>query len=73
VADEPTGNLDSKTGEEILGFIREFNESMKMTVLMVTHERPLAERFASRIVTLADGMVQSDGRTAASSSNGGAR
>jgi ABC-type lipoprotein export system ATPase subunit len=57
VADEPTGNLDSRTGEEILNRIREFNESMKMTVVMVTHERPLAERFAHRIVFLSDGKL----------------
>ncbi len=68
VADEPTGNLDSKTGEEILTYIREFNQAMKMTVLMVTHERALAERHAHRIVTLADGRVVDDGR-----SSGGAR
>lgn len=71
VADEPTGNLDSKTGEEILNYIREFNESMKMTVLMVTHERALAERYAHRIVTLADGRVLDDGRAALAT--GGAR
>ena len=70
VADEPTGNLDSKTGEEILNYIREFNESMKMTVLMVTHERALAERYAHRIVTLADGRVLDDGRAVPA---GGAR
>ena len=69
VADEPTGNLDSKTGEEILNFIREFNESLKMTVLMVTHERALAEKYAHRIVTLGDGRVLDDGRAVA----GGAR
>jgi putative ABC transport system ATP-binding protein len=62
VADEPTGNLDSKTGEEILSYIREFNESLKMTILMVTHERALAEKYAHRIVTLADGRVLDDGR-----------
>lgn len=61
VADEPTGNLDSRTGEEILTFIREFNESMKMTVVMVTHERALAERYAHRIVFLADGKLATDG------------
>jgi putative ABC transport system ATP-binding protein len=61
VADEPTGNLDSKTGEEILNYIREFNQGLGMTVLMVTHERPLAEKYAHRIVTLADGKVMSDG------------
>jgi len=62
VADEPTGNLDSKTGEEILNYIRDFNEKMKMTVLMVTHERQLAEKYAHRIVTLADGRVLDNGR-----------
>ena len=61
VADEPTGNLDSRTGEEILSFIREFNESLKMTIVMVTHERALAERYAHRIVFLADGKLVSDG------------
>ncbi len=70
VADEPTGNLDSKTGEEILNYIREFNESMKMTVLMVTHERALAERYAHRIVTLADGRVLDDGRAALATGGG---
>jgi putative ABC transport system ATP-binding protein len=57
LADEPTGNLDSRTGEEILNRIAEFNESLKMTVVMVTHERPLAERYARRIVFLADGKL----------------
>lgn len=57
VADEPTGNLDSRTGEEILNFIREFNQSLQMTVVMVTHERSLAERFAHRTVFLCDGKL----------------
>lgn len=57
VADEPTGNLDSHTGEEILNFIREFNQALKMTVVMVTHERPLAERYAHRTVFLSDGKL----------------
>lgn len=61
VADEPTGNLDSHTGEEILSFIREFNQSLKMTVVMVTHERPLAERYAHRIVFLSDGKLAAGG------------
>jgi len=57
LADEPTGNLDSHTGTEIMNFIREFNESLGMTVIMVTHERALAEQYAKRMIFLADGRV----------------
>jgi ABC-type lipoprotein export system ATPase subunit len=60
LADEPTGNLDSCTGTEILNFIREFNESLRMTVVMVTHERTLAERYAKRMIFLADGKLVDD-------------
>jgi putative ABC transport system ATP-binding protein len=60
LADEPTGNLDSRTGTEILNFIREFNETMGMTVVMVTHERSLAERYARRMIFLADGKLIDD-------------
>ena len=60
-ADEPTGNLDSTNGEQILLLLREIQDSLGMTVVMVTHERPLAERFANRIATLADGRLISDG------------
>jgi putative ABC transport system ATP-binding protein len=56
-ADEPTGNLDSVNGEQILLLLQEIQASMGMTVVMVTHERPLAERFASRIVMLSDGRL----------------
>ncbi|MBI1955022.1 MAG: ABC transporter ATP-binding protein [Acidobacteria bacterium] len=59
LADEPTGNLDSRTGEEILNLIREFNETLGMTVVLITHERPLAERFAGRLVFMADGKIVS--------------
>jgi len=61
-ADEPTGNLDSATGEEIMNLFAEIRRTMGMTIVMVTHERALAERFASRMVTLADGRMANDGR-----------
>ncbi len=60
LADEPTGNLDSQTGTEIMNFIREFNETLGMTIIMVTHERALAERYASRMIFLADGKLVGD-------------
>ncbi|HKW90234.1 MAG TPA: ABC transporter ATP-binding protein [Candidatus Acidoferrales bacterium] len=61
LADEPTGNLDSATGEEIMKLLRGINQSSKTTVVMVTHERALAERFADRIATVADGKLSSHG------------
>jgi len=60
LADEPTGNLDSHTGVEIMDLIREFNQQMGMTVIMVTHERALAERYAQRMISLADGKLVDD-------------
>jgi len=60
LADEPTGNLDSQTGEEILRLMAEINRSSAMTVVMVTHERVLAERFAHRLVTISDGKLVQD-------------
>jgi putative ABC transport system ATP-binding protein len=60
-ADEPTGNLDSATGETIMLLLKEIQQKLGMTIVMVTHERPLAERFADRIVALADGKLLSDG------------
>jgi putative ABC transport system ATP-binding protein len=60
LADEPTGNLDSRTGTEIMDMLREFNEELGMTVVMVTHERTLAERYAQRMIFLADGKLIGD-------------
>jgi putative ABC transport system ATP-binding protein len=72
LADEPTGNLDSKTGEEIMNLIAEIHRQPSessskpepvsematgSTIIMVTHERLLAERYADRIVTLSDGAI----------------
>jgi putative ABC transport system ATP-binding protein len=60
-ADEPTGNLDSATGESIMLLLKEIQQKLGMTIVMVTHERPLAERFANRIMALADGKLLTDG------------
>jgi len=59
-ADEPTGNLDSATGESIMLLLKEIQHSLGMTIVMVTHERPLAQRFADRMAALADGKLVSD-------------
>ena len=73
LADEPTGNLDSQTGTEIMNFIREFNETLGMTIIMVTHERTLAERYAGRMIFLADGKLVGDQSNVVSSSRGQVR
>jgi len=65
LADEPTGNLDSHTGTEIMNMVRDFNQQLGMTVVMVTHERALAERYAQRLIFLADGQLVGDETNAA--------
>ncbi len=59
LADEPTGNLDSKTSEEIMALFQDIH-SKGNTVILVTHEEDIA-RHAHRIVRLKDGLVESDG------------
>jgi len=59
LADEPTGNLDSATGEAILSLLHEVQRQMGMTIVMVTHERPLAERYADRLAIMGDGKLLS--------------
>jgi putative ABC transport system ATP-binding protein len=54
IADEPTGNLDSRTGADILGFLRRASRELGQTIVMVTHD-PVAAAFADRVVFLADG------------------
>src|SRR6266550_4186522 len=67
-ADEPTGNLDSATGESIMNLLLEIQSTMDMTIVMVTHERHLAERFADRLATMADGKLLSTAATEAHAS-----
>jgi putative ABC transport system ATP-binding protein len=58
-ADEPTGNLDSHAGVEVLGFLRRAVDDMAQTVVMVTHD-PAAASYADRIVFIADGRIVDD-------------
>jgi len=65
LADEPTGNLDSKTGAEIMRLLAQIHRPPAgpgRTIVMVTHERALAERYADRIVTLSDGAISREER-----------
>ena len=55
-ADEPTGNLDTKTGEEIMALLQEINQTNGQTILMVTHS-PEAAKSSSRIITVRDGVI----------------
>ncbi len=55
-ADEPTGNLDTRAGAEVLGFLRRAVDDMGQTIVMVTHD-PTAASYADRIVFLADGRI----------------
>lgn len=61
LADEPTGNLDSKRGHEIMELLASLNRKQGITVIMVTHEADMAE-YASRVVRFIDGHVDSDQR-----------
>jgi putative ABC transport system ATP-binding protein len=60
-ADEPTGNLDSKSGADVLGLLRRSVDEWQQTVVMVTHDPRVAE-YADRVVVLADGQIVHDGR-----------
>ena len=54
LADEPTGNLDSKTGESILTLLKELNRKEKVTVILVTHDSKISKK-TDRVITLVDG------------------
>jgi len=57
LADEPTGNLDSRTSREIMELLKTLNERDGKTVIMVTHDPSLAQRYAHRTLTMLDGQV----------------
>ena len=72
VADEPTGNLDSKSGAQVLEIIDALNKKQGKTVLMVTHEREIGE-FAERIINLKDGKIISNEIIKKRNKTGGAK
>ncbi|MEO0589703.1 MAG: ABC transporter ATP-binding protein [Pseudomonadota bacterium] len=63
LADEPTGNLDTQTSEEIMNLMTDLNQRLGITILMVTHEPEMAG-YADRLIVFRDGLVQSDGNVA---------
>ena len=58
-ADEPSGNLDSKSSKELLTFMKSVVEELNQTIIMVTHD-PYAASYASRVIMLKDGSIASD-------------
>jgi putative ABC transport system ATP-binding protein len=71
LADEPTGNLDSRTSEEIIGIFQELNDAGK-TIVLITHEPDIAQH-AKRIVHVRDGLIQHDERIQQVVAGGGRR
>ncbi|MDD1713486.1 MAG: ABC transporter permease [Methanoregulaceae archaeon] len=59
-ADEPTGNLDSKTSEEVLGIFEQLNEEEGVTIILVTHDPNIAQH-AKRIIRIKDGVIEPEG------------
>jgi putative ABC transport system ATP-binding protein len=59
LADEPTGNLDSRTSEEVMGIFQRLNQEMGITIIMITHEPDIAS-FAGRMIHFKDGRVVDD-------------
>ncbi len=72
LADEPTGNLDSRTSHEIMDIIRRLNREQGVTVILVTHE-PDIGAYADRMITMRDGAIVSDERQTAVADESGAR
>ena len=70
VADEPTGNLDSRTGQSILDLMQALNREQHLTIVLVTHS-PVAAGYGHRTVELSDGRILRETRPSAASASGG--
>ena len=57
-ADEPTGDLDSVTGKQVMDLLKKFHEETKTTIVVITHEQEVAD-YAERQIKLEDGMIES--------------
>ncbi len=60
LADEPTGNLDSTTSEEIIEILRNLNKKNGKTIIMVTHDMEIANKVSDKIIRLKDGMIENE-------------
>ena len=60
LADEPTGNLDSRTAESIMAMIQSLHRDEGRTIVLVTHDTAQAERYCERVIEMADGVVKED-------------
>lgn len=69
LADEPTGNLDTKTSEEIIDYLINLNKSLGRTIIMITHEPEIAQKCSDKIITLSDGKIKSIESNVAGGSN----
>ena len=72
LADEPTGNLDTRRTEEIGGIIKDLNRNLGLTIIMVTHN-PVLAGLGNRVIAMSDGQVRTDSGLSAGSTRSSAR